>query len=59
MTHVNQDGDLVLLILSWLIQNQREPNSEFVKTKTWKQPAKFLSGRGNEKADYTVYVYNC
>ena len=33
MIHVNQDGDWVLMILSWLIQNQTVPNREIVKVK--------------------------
>ena len=59
MIHVNQDGDLVLMILSLLKQKQTDPSTEIVKTKAWKQLTKFLTGCRNKKFDYTVYIYSC
>ena len=59
MIHLNQDGDLVLMILSLLIQKQTDPNTEIVKTKAWKQLTKFLTSCRNKKFDYTVYIYSC
>ena len=41
MIHVNQDGDWMLMILSWLKQNKAEPNAEIVKTKASKELTNF------------------
>ena len=45
--NLNQDGDWVFIILSWLIQNQTEPNTEIVSDWLWEQKLWL----------YCIYIY--